>query len=196
FGAAIRLRPGDASFWANRANANLTVRNFTAALADFDQALQLAPGDPAYYLGRGRARLFAGDNTASVEDFKTAVRLRPSNPYAMIWLHIARVHGGENDRAELTENAAKVRRDMWPAPMLEYYLDAVDSGQVQAASRIGSGQDQAKRACEAEFFLSESIVHAGQVDQARERLKSVVAGCKLYDVVYSAALAELNLLSK
>ncbi len=46
------------------------------------------------------------------------------------------------------------------------------------------------------FFLSEFAVHAGQVDQARELLKGVVTGCKLFDVVYSAALAELNLLSK
>ena len=85
---------------------------------------------------------------------------------------------------------------MWPAQVLDYYLGTVDSGQVRAASRVGSAPERAKRSCEADFFLSEFAVHAGQVDQARELLKGVVTGCKLFDVVYSAALAELNLLSK
>lgn len=196
FGSAIKLRPQDAIFWANRANANLTIGNYAAALADFDQALRVSPGNPAIYLGRGRARLFAGDISASIDDFKTAVRLRPSNPYPVIWLHIARVHAGEDDRAELAENSAKVKRDIWPTSLLDYYLGIIDSARIRAAARVGPAREQGKRTCEADFFLSESIAHTSQPNEARKLLQDIIEECKAYDVVYGGAVAELKLFSK
>ena len=196
FGTAIRLSPRDVTFWTNRGNANLTIGKYGDALRDFDQALQIDPGNPSTYLGRGRARLFAGDTTASVEDFKTAIRLRPSNPYPVIWLHIARTHNGEADRDEFAENAAKVRRDFWPTALLDYYLGTMDSEQVRAVALNGPAREKEKRICEAEFYLGEFAVHKGQPTVARTLLEAVLAGCRPYDVVYSAAVAELKLVPR
>jgi lipoprotein NlpI len=192
FSTAIKLQPRDATFWSNRANAQLSVGDYEKALGDFEQALQLDPGSAAMYLGRGRAKLFAGDHNASAEDFRTAVRIRPANPYPVIWLHIARVHGGIVDKVELTENAAKVHRGAWPSQMLDYYLGKMSPDQIRQAAQLGPPGELAKRSCEAEFFLAESIVHTAEKSQAKKWLQTVSETCKPYDVVYGAALAELK----
>lgn len=189
FSAAIRLRPDDAGFLSNRANAYLTIANYPDALSDFQKALQIDPGNAATYLGRGRARLFSGDVAGSIEDFTTAVRLRPSNPYPVIWLHIARGHRGEDDRTELTENAAKVKRDRWPTVLLDYYLGNVSAEQIRAAALTAP-----KDVCEADFFLGEASFHHGQTTAARELLERVTLRCRSFDVVFGAAIAELQLL--
>lgn len=194
FSAAIKLQPRDATFWSNRANAQLTVGEYAKALGDFEQALQLDPGSAAMYLGRGRAKLFAGDHNASAEDFKTAVRIRPANPYPVIWLHIARVHGGIVDEFELTENAAKVHIGAWPSHMLDYYLGKLNADQIRQAAQLGPPAEYAKRNCEAEFFLAESSAHTAERSRSRKQLQIVSETCKPYDVVYSAALAEMKLL--
>lgn len=196
FGNAIRIRPDDVVFWSNRANAFLTMANYADALSDFEKALQIDPGNPATYLGRGRARLFSGNLAGSIEDFATAVRLRPSNPYPVIWLHIARVHRGDADNEELAENAAKVKRDLWPTALLDYYLGRASAEQIRVAAQEGPDPESVKRRCEADYFLGEFDFHNGRIAEARALLEGVKTRCRLHDVVYGAAVAELALLPR
>lgn len=196
FGKAIQVKPSDVVFWSNRANAFLTIARYADALSDFEKALQIDQGNPATYLGRGRARLFAGDVAGSIDDFSTAVRLRPTNPYPAIWLHIARVHRGDANREELFENAAKVKGDLWPTQLLDYYLGRASVEQVRAASQLGASGELLKRTCEADFFVGEFAGHNGRTTDARTLLEGVKSRCRPHDVVYGAAVAELALLDR
>lgn len=196
FGAAISLRPQDVTFLGNRANAYLTIASYTAAENDFGQALQIDPGNPAIYLGRGRSRLFAGNTAGSIEDFGTAVRLRASNPNTVVWLHIARVHHGEKDKDEFATNAAKVKRDVWPTPVLDFYLGSVDAERLRALAVNGDQIGKEKRSCEADFFIGEYTLHNGNPQDARQILERVVAQCRAHDLVYGAAVAELRLIPR
>jgi len=191
---AIRLNSRDVAALSNRASVNLAIEKYPEALSDFDRALTIDPGNAATYLGRGRAQLFSGAIADSIEDFKTAVRLRPSNPYPVIWLHIARVHKGESDREEFEENAKNVKREPWPGAMLDMYLGLVNGDQVKAAAQLGADREKSKRDCEASFFLGELAVHNGHIQQARNALREVTAGCGPQEVAYSAAVAEQKLL--
>lgn len=194
FSAAVRLQPTNAGFLTNRANAYLTMERYPEALADFDRAIQIDPGQAAFYLGRGRARLYAGQLAASTTDFLTALRIRPENPYPVIWLHMARTHLGEDDKAEFSANAKEIRRDIWPGPLLDFYLGTADAQQVRDTSLKGPPQTKDNRVCEADFFIGDSDRHAGKSIEARAILQDVTRSCQSHDTVYGAAKAELALL--
>ena len=196
FEAAIRLRPQNAMFLSNRANVYLTIANYSAAEADFERALQIDPGNPGIYLGRGRSRLFAGNTVGSIEDFSTAVRISATNPNAVIWLHIARVHHGDEDHGEFAANAAKVKRDIWPTPVLDLYLGSIAPEGIRALALEGDQFGKDKRSCEATFFIGEYTIHNGNSQQGRALLERVVNQCHAYEVVYAAAVAELRLIAR
>lgn len=196
FGEAIRLRESDSLFWANRANAYMAMGQSKEAIDDFDRAQKIDPGNAAIYLGRGRARLYSGALTGAVEDFKTAVRLRPSNANCVIWLHIARVHQAYADRQELEENAAKVKRDEWPGAVLDLYLGNMDVERVLQLAQGGVALQAAQRLCEADFFIGEFLRHNGKTPDSRNMLQSVRAKCRPTNIVFSAASAELDEMSR
>ena len=192
FEAAISLSPRDVKFRENRANALSTLGRYSEALDEFDSALKIDPGNPALYLGRGRVLLFLQNTDASVEDLKIAVRLRPWNPYPVIWLHIARLHAHERDDVEFAENAARIKRDLWPGPVVDLYLGTSD-GEQTLAKALATADETTKHACEADFFVGDYEGHRGDSTRSKELLERVVTKCRAFDAVYSAAQSELQL---
>lgn len=192
FDTAIALSPNDVKFRENRANALSTLGRYSEALHEFDRALEIDPGHPALYLGRGKAHLFLEDFKASIEDFKVAVRLRPLNPYSVIWLHIARLHAHDRDDDEFAENAAKLKRDLWPSKVVDLYLGTSDAEQVVSAA-LATNDDTGKHGCEADFFVGDYEGHRGDSTRSKELLQRVVTKCRAFDAVFSAAQSELQL---
>lgn len=82
---------------------------------------------------------------------------------------------------------------MWPTTLLDFYLGKLDSARIREAAREGPPADKAKRECEAEFYLADAAVHAGEVGPGRHQLEAVTLNCRRHDVVYGAARAELRL---
>jgi lipoprotein NlpI len=196
FGNAISLQPNDPGLLADRANALAMAGKYDDSVADFDRIVQIDPGNPLAYFGRGRMRLFAGDLTGSVTDFNTALRLRPDSPYPAIWLHIARARSGVDDREELANNRANVKRDTWLRALLDLYLGKLDADSVRTVAVDDLSNDRVERKCELDFYLAEFAVESGLSSEARRVLEAVSSECKEYDVLYTAAQAELQFLTK
>jgi lipoprotein NlpI len=196
FSKAIQLSGQDVTLRTNRANAFLSLGRFADAVKDFDRAVELAPDNASVRLGRGRARLFGFDQAASIEDFEAAVRIQPANPYAVLWLHIARVHDGHDDSKEFARNAAVVRRDAWPTPILDLYLRIAEPAAIRSLAGPDQSAEEHKRRCEADFFIGEFLGHEGKVAEAKVLLRDVLARCRAHDVVYSGAIAELKVITR
>lgn len=192
FNEAIRLNGNDPIFWSNRASAYMTQERYNDALADLDHAQALDPGNPATYLGRGRARLYSNDIPGAIEDLQVALRLRPTNANPAIWLHIARVHQGYPDREELERNAERVDHRQWPASVLAFYLGKLDADRARQDAERGAAADVARRRCEADFYVGEFLSHSDKDADGRRILQAVVDRCRAVDVIFAAAIAELN----
>lgn len=80
---AIRLVPGAAVLYLNRANAYLYTPNFNAAMADANKALELKVdrAEDAYTI-RGTARAGLGDYHGAIADCNQALKLNPKNALA------------------------------------------------------------------------------------------------------------------
>lgn len=73
----VRLDPGNADAFRERAALALRRGDARRAADDFTEALRLEPGVAAAHLGRGQARLRLGRLDQAIDDFTEATRLAP-----------------------------------------------------------------------------------------------------------------------
>ncbi len=77
YSEVIRLMPGDARGWRNRALIWLMKYDDDQGIADYDQAIRLDPTDALSYNNRGHAHLAKGHRDKAIADFRKALELRP-----------------------------------------------------------------------------------------------------------------------
>ncbi|XP_059290442.1 outer envelope protein 64, chloroplastic isoform X2 [Lycium ferocissimum] len=79
---AIKLNGNSATYFSNRAAAQLEMRNFLQAEADSSKAIDLDKKNVKAYLRRGTAREMLGYYKEAIEDFGYALVLEPTNKRA------------------------------------------------------------------------------------------------------------------
>jgi lipoprotein NlpI len=139
----------------NRGNTYQDKGDYQRAIAEYDIAIQLQPDYAEAYFGRGRARFALGKFADAVMDFAQSLKLDPTDAYSALWLHLARRNSAASDVGELSRNAAKFDRSVWPGPLLGLYLGEVTPQQVRAASARGDAAIQKDQGCEAAFYIGE-----------------------------------------
>jgi tetratricopeptide (TPR) repeat protein len=65
------------SYLRGRANAYLSLKKFSGAIADYDRSLSLGSRDLATYHDRGLAKLQLGRDYEAISDFSSAIKLLP-----------------------------------------------------------------------------------------------------------------------
>lgn len=88
---AISIEPENFVALELRASVNLRLKNFDAAIADYNAALALAPDCARCFYGRGLARGEQGNSSAMDQDIAKAKRLHPTidkvfrDPFQDVW---------------------------------------------------------------------------------------------------------------
>ena len=79
-GQAIRVRTDSAAAYYNRGKARRDLRQFQAAIEDYDKAVALAPGEADIHFNRANALRELKQNMAAVASFEKAIALTPGDP--------------------------------------------------------------------------------------------------------------------
>jgi tetratricopeptide (TPR) repeat protein len=174
---ALSIDPGDSTNRTSRADAYEQIGAYDLAAQDYDEWIRRNPKGPFGYWARGRLNLIQGKNDLAANDLAKAVSLKPTDPYNVLWLHLARMRTGANDTAELTANAAKLDRTIWPAPVLDYLTGKSSVAQVLAEANKGEGAAKASQMCEALIFLGQDDVLQGRRDDGMNRLQTAQRDC-------------------
>lgn len=80
---AIKLEPGYAGFFINRAFLRYNLDDYFGAMADYDYAIQLDPLNSAAHFNRGLLRAEVHDNNKAIDDFSMVLRLNPDDYKAL-----------------------------------------------------------------------------------------------------------------
>jgi tetratricopeptide (TPR) repeat protein len=116
---AIKLDPNDGANYLARAEAQLRLKRFDEAVADYSRALKLrlkTPNDWFFaYLGRGYAEIQRDRYDSAVADLDQALRLMPKDFQALLWRGLAHERRGNIDLAiDDYEHAYQLApRDNW-----------------------------------------------------------------------------------
>lgn len=139
----------------NRGNTYQDKGDYRRAIAEYDIAIRLQPGYAEAWFARGRARFALAEFPAAVMDFAQSLKLDPMDVYSALWLHLARRKSAASDDGELSRNAAKFDRAVWPGALLGLYLGETTPQQVRAASARGDAATRRDQSCEAAFYIGE-----------------------------------------
>jgi lipoprotein NlpI len=145
--------------------------NFAEAVGHADTLL--ADGAEQYRLFRGTARYADGDLMKAAADFADYTRAAPGDPYGWLWLYLADRKLGKDDAAKLAEVAA--RRDAWPAIIIRHIAGTASAEDVLAAADIPDPKLKQLRLAEANFYLGELAILAGDAAGAEARFKASLA---------------------
>jgi uncharacterized caspase-like protein len=98
YSEAIRLDPGNAAAFNNRAIAYVSKKMLDRAIADYSEVIRLAPNADIFY-ERGTTYMDKGDNDRAIADYNETIRLDPKYTRALDNRGVAYARKGDNDRA-------------------------------------------------------------------------------------------------
>lgn len=119
YNEAVELDPNDGANYLARAEAQVRLKKFDEAVADYSRALKLrlkTRNDWFFaYLGRGYAEIQRDRYDSAVADLDQALRLVPKDLQALLWRGLAHERRGNIDRAiDDYEHAYRLApRDNW-----------------------------------------------------------------------------------
>lgn len=192
FDKAIGLSPFFAAAYVDRGVAHVDDGDFGAALADFTTAIAIEPRKADGYRQRARGYFVQGNFVAAADDFVSAIEsvdnLGPA--WDMLWLYLARARADKNGAAELETNAARLKNENWPYPLIELYLGR------RSATEVFSAVTKPWQRCDADLFVGEWHLTQRDDAQAAVALQAALTGCSKTNWGYLTAEVDLKRLSK
>jgi tetratricopeptide (TPR) repeat protein len=192
FAVAIHLAPNDPSAYYNRAKVYRDLGQYDDAVADYDSLLYLTPNFPGGYNGRAYANFAAGRYAATANDLKRSLGLDGKQVYPILWLHLARLRLHQNDSDEFAANLGKIEIRVWPQPITAFLAHRLSGAELLMAAQLGDAKAAPDRVCDANFFLGEDAVTAGQAKNARRYFLAARKACPVSSPSYAGTVAELR----
>jgi lipoprotein NlpI len=159
--------------------------DYDRALQDYGQAIGLEPTNAVNYRQRGLVFFDQGDFKAAAVALLRATELE-ADASNMIWRYLARERAGESGATELEANAARLKSNDWPRPVIELYLGKISPVQLLSIA------DKPEQRCEAQFYIGELSLLQGDRASAANAFQAVTDTCPKLSFEYVAAVAELK----
>jgi lipoprotein NlpI/V8-like Glu-specific endopeptidase len=195
FNRAIKLNARDGEAWNGRALVSLAEGRVSEAISDFNRAIELTPQSASYYANRATARMIDGNEKRAIEDFRRAVQLDADEPFVHLLLYIAQARAGEMKAATagLEAYAAQHPGHGWPRPIFDLFLGRGSPEAVERAAAVASeGKDVAGQRFDADFYIGQWALIAGDEAVAAQRLKSVYDSRMREYLEFDIARADLS----
>jgi tetratricopeptide (TPR) repeat protein len=192
FAMAIRLAPSDPSAYYNRAKIYRDLGQYDDAVADYDSLIFLSPNFAGGYNGRAYANFAAARYAATANDLKRSLTLDAKQVYPVLWLHLARLRLRQPDTPEFAANLGRLQAQAWPQPVVAFMARKLSGAELLMAAQLGDARTRTDRVCDANFFLGEDAVAAGQARNARHYFLAASKACPITSPSYTGTVAELH----
>ncbi len=190
---ALSLAPNDATTVEVAAAVAVYDGDYDAALRYLNQSLHDRPSDTTSGFARGRVWFYKGDWRRAIGDF-TVAENGTQLLYPALWRFLAgRRLGGRRlggERAAPLEERLKTSGDAWPAPVARLFLGQIKIEDMRAAAK------DADQRCEADFYASQMLWEAGDIEQSRTALHTALAECPSDFIEFEGARAALRIIDR
>jgi lipoprotein NlpI len=177
FSRAVEADLINPQYYEDRAIGYIKLRRFAEANQDLDMALGLDNRRPAAHREKGRIAFYQGQFDQAARHFSQAMRNDRDMgvAYGAIWLHLALRRGKLEGMSALPMLAQAFPVDQWPAPVMRMLVDSATPEAVLAAAQAPDPESYLKLQCEAQFYVGEHYLIAGDRPRARAAFEAAVA---------------------
>jgi lipoprotein NlpI len=184
-------------YYEDRAIGYIKLRRFDEASQDLDMALGLDNRRPAAHREKGRIAFYQGQFDRAARDFTQAMRNDRDMgvAYGAIWLHLALRRGNLEGMSALPMLAEAFPPEQWPAPVMRLLAGSGTPEALLTAAEAPDPESYLRLQCEAQFYLGEHYLIAGDRERARAAFEAAVATGVTEFLEWDWARRELELLA-
>jgi tetratricopeptide (TPR) repeat protein/V8-like Glu-specific endopeptidase len=182
---AIALDPKNATTFKRRADAYFAKGDIDRADADYKAAVVLDPSNARLARQIGISKFDQGQFVEAATELARSVALKP-DPYAVVYWFFALSRIDAPSIADLEQKANLLQDQKWPYALIDFLL-----GRRSAEATLAAASNGDER-CEAEFFLAEWHLLAGEPDAAQAMLETAASSCPRSFNEYTSGVAELK----
>jgi lipoprotein NlpI len=177
FSRAIEADLINPQYYEDRAIGYIKLRRFVEANRDLDMALGLDNRRAAAHREKGRIAFYQGQFDQAARHFTQAMRNDRDMgvAYSAIWLQLALRRGELEGMSALPMLAEAFPPDQWPAPVMRLLVESGTPEAVLAAAQAPDPESYLKLQCEAQFYVGEYYLIAGDAARARAAFEAAVA---------------------
>jgi lipoprotein NlpI len=177
FSNAIQNDLFNAQYYEDRAIAYLKLRRFAEADQDLDMALGLDNHRAAAHREKGRVAFYQGRFEPAARSFSAALQNERDIgiAYAAMWVQLALRRGALEGVSVLPSLVEAFPADQWPAPLMRMLIGAGTPEAALEAAQAPDPETYLKLQCEAQFYVGEHYLIAGDRQRARIAFEAAVA---------------------
>jgi len=196
FDTAVGLNPRMTLALSLRGTARMSLGKAASAISDFSKQLELNPKDATAFANRGFARIFAKQFDESARDFQQALQLQPTALHLAVWRCLALERAGKTDEAH-AELQALLDSDKgpkgWVATVSRFLLGQITGEEMLAAANaVQDKRISAAQQCEAQFYIGQRELMAGNTQAANTHFEAAIATGARYLSAFRGARYELG----
>lgn len=191
YSKAIDINADMPGAYLGRALAYRDAGNYFEALRDQQTAMKLRPSG-AELMDLGVTQWEAGRYADAAQSFAQASQGKKIDPYAVLWHIVAAMSSDGHIGDDLRHTAAALDLAKWPGPVINVYLGATTPDAAFKAAQNSDPATQDNQICEANFYLAEWQLLAGNKTVAPPMLQAAKAKCPHEFLERDAAIAQLK----
>ena len=196
FNTAVGLNPRMSLALSLRGTARMSLGKSEPAIADFSRQLELNPKDATAFANRGFARFFAKQFNESARDFQQALQLQPTALHLSVWRCLALERAGKTEEAHAELQAlldSGKGPQGWVATVSRFLLGQTTGEEMLAAAKeVQDERISAAQQCEAQFYIGQRDLMAGNTEAANKHFEAAIATNANYLSAYRGAKYELG----
>ena len=160
-----------------RGDAYLSTGRMDLATADYNKVLTIVGknAESVAYLRVAVTSYLGGKPSVALSEIEAATRIDPAEPYAALWADII---GRRNNRPSVLSNAAaKMDAQEWPAPVVRLFLGETTFAAVLSAANVADPDIARSQICDANFYAGELALRQPAKDEAIRLLRLAATTC-------------------
>lgn len=169
FTQSLTLKVDQPSVLSLRAGSKLSRGDTEAAITDYRDVLKWDSKNSYGHAELGFALYFAGKHTEALAEFDAAAQIDPKLRFVLPWRYLAMLALGQKAPADAkfaADLAIPKEKREWPDQVLVYLADKQSEQELRATINKDPKAADAQ-ICEAEFFVGQRKLLAGQKDAAK-----------------------------
>lgn len=170
FTESLRIEAAQPMVISLRAGSKLTRGDVNAAIKDYQDVLKWDTKNAVGHAELGFALFFAGKSQEALAEFDQAAELDKSLRFLHPWRYLTMLALGQKQQADAkfaTDLAIPVAKREWGDALLIYLGDKLSEQDLRKVINTTDAKAADAQVCEAEFFIGQRKLVAGQKDAAK-----------------------------
>lgn len=177
FSESLKVNAAQPMVISLRAGSKLSRGDLEAAIKDYNDVLKWDSKNAVGHAELGFALFYSGKKKEALAEFDQAYELNPQLRFMLPWRYLTMLHLGQKKEADtkLAEAlAVPADKRQWGDSLLAYIADKQTEADFRKTINATDAKAADPQTCEAEFFIGQRKLLAGQKDAAKTHFETAL----------------------